>query len=384
VIEDPTVHQPVPSIIVVDDTPANLHLLTGMLKERGYKVRPVPSGAFALQTAKHDPPDLILLDIIMPGMSGYEVCERLKADAQLSDVPVIFISALNETMDKVRAFSVGGVDFVTKPFQFEEVHARVATHLELRRQRGLIQQSNVQLRTLEKLRDDLVHMVVHDMRTPLTAIYGFLQTLQALEGERLSEEGREFVRIALASTEELVEMVSSLLDVSKMEAGEMKLNPTPCDLHAIAGTVLAKVESLRGGRQLALRGPDAPVNVIADAELIARVFQNLLGNALKFTPDDGRVTVSIEPADDVVRVLVQDTGPGIPPDYRERIFEKFGQVEHPASRQRYSTGIGLSFCKLAVEAHGGQIGVDSEEGHGSTFWFVLPRGQDGPASTPAG
>ena len=383
-IEDPTVHQPVPSIIVVDDTPANLHLLTGMLKERGYRVRPVPSGAFALQPAKHDPPDLILLDIIMPEMNGYEVCERLKADAQLSDVPVIFISALNETMDKVRAFAAGGVDFVTKPFQFEEVHARVATHLELRRQRGLIQESNVQLRTLEKLRDDLVHMIVHDMRTPLTALYGFLQTLQALEGERLSEEGREFVQIALASTEELVEMVSSLLDVSKMEAGEMKLNPTPCDLRAIARTVLAKVESLRGGRQLALSGPDAPVSVIADAELIARVFQNLLGNALKFTPDDGRVTISLEPGADTVRVLVQDTGPGIPPAYRERIFEKFGQVEHPASRQRYSTGIGLSFCKLAVEAHGGQIGVDSEEGHGSTFWFVLPRSQAGPASTPAG
>ncbi|MGD0113406.1 MAG: hybrid sensor histidine kinase/response regulator [Armatimonadota bacterium] len=377
-MENATVHQPVPSIIVVDDTPANLHLLTGMLKERGYKVRPVSSGKFALQTAKHDPPDLILLDIIMPEMNGYEVCECLKADEQLSGIPVIFISALNETMDKVKAFKVGGVDYVTKPFQFEEVQARVATHLELRRQKRLIQESNEQLRTLEKLRDNLVHMVVHDMRTPLTALYGFLQTLERLEGESLSDQGRQFVQTALASTEDLVEMVSSLLDVSKMEAGEMKLNLTQCELLTIAREALAKVEPLRGDRQLMLSGADEPVTVMADAEIIARVFQNLLGNALKFTPDGGRVSVGIEPSADAVRVLVQDTGPGIPPEYRERIFEKFGQVEHPANKQRYSTGIGLTFCKLAVEAHGGQVGVDSEEGRGSTFWFTLPRRESEP------
>jgi len=324
------------------------------------------------------PPDLILLDIIMPEMNGYEVCECLKADEQLSGIPVIFISALNETMDKVKAFKVGGVDYVTKPFQFEEVQARVATHLELRRQKRLIQESNEQLRKLEELRDNLVHMVVHDMRTPLTAIYGFLKTLEMLEGETLSQQGREFVQTALASTEDLVEMVSSLLDVSKMEAGEMKLNLTQCELLTIAREALAKVEPLKGGRQLMLSGADEPVTVMADAELIARVFQNLLGNALKFTPDDGRVTVSIEPSADAVRVLVQDTGPGIPPEYRERIFEKFFQVENRADRQKYSTGFGLTFCKLAVEAHGGQVGVDSEEGRGSTFWFTLPRRESVP------
>jgi signal transduction histidine kinase len=173
-------------------------------------------------------------------------------------------------------------------------------------------------------------------------------------------------------------MVSSLLDVSKMEAGEMKLNLIQCELLTIAREALAKVEPLKGDRQLTLSGTDEPVTVMADAEIIARVFQNLLGNALKFTPDGGRVTVSIEPSADAVRVLVQDTGPGIPPEYRERIFEKFGQVEHPANKQRYSTGIGLTFCKLATEAHGGQVGVDSEEGRGSTFWFTLPRRESEP------
>ena len=164
----------VPNVIVVDDTPANLQLLTGMLKERGYKVRPVPSGKLALQAAKNDPPDLILLDIMMPEMDGYEVCERLKADEKLREIPVIFISALNETMDKVRAFGVGGVDYVTKPFQFEEVDARVRTHLELQRQRRKLKENYEQLRRLEELRDNLVHMIVHDLRNPLTGISGFL------------------------------------------------------------------------------------------------------------------------------------------------------------------------------------------------------------------
>ncbi len=261
--------------------------------------------------------------------------------------------------------------------RLQGVFAAARDVTEFKRFERTLQESNDQLRKLEELRDNLVHMVVHDMRTPLTAIYGFLQALEMFEGESLSDRGREFVQTALASTEHLVEMVSSLLDVSQMEAGEMKLNLIQCELLTIAREALAKVEPLRGDRQLMLSGADEPVTVMADAEIIARVFQNLLGNALKFTPDDGRVTVSVEPSADAVRVLVQDTGPGISPEYRERIFEKFGQVENHANKQRYSTGIGLTFCKLAVETHGGQVGVDSEEGRGSTFWFTLPsqRGQ---------
>src|SRR3954452_17134873 len=133
------------SILIVDDTPANLQVLAGMLKDRGYKVRPVPSGRLALQAATHDPPDLILLDINMPEMNGYEVCEHLKADDQLKGIPVIFISALNDQLDKVRAFAIGGVDYITKPFQMEELHARVDTHLKLRRLQIELEESNTRL-----------------------------------------------------------------------------------------------------------------------------------------------------------------------------------------------------------------------------------------------
>ncbi len=370
-MEKTQAQQRVPNILVVDDTPANLRLLTGMLKDLGYKVRSVSDGKFALQTAKHDPPDLILLDVIMPQMNGYEVCERLKTDEQLAEIPVIFISALNETMDKVKAFEVGGVDYITKPFQLREVQARVATHLELHRQRALLQDSYEQLRKLEELRDSLVHMVVHDMRTPLTSIKGFLQML---EGECVSDDGKEFVAIASEATENLINMISSLLDVSKMEAGEMTLELGECDLADIVRGVMDNAESLRENRQLILEAPEAPILVTADAGLLARVIQNLLGNALKFTQDDGIIRVGMERVEGWVRVFVQDSGSGIPNESLERIFDKFGQVaQGQTQRRQYSTGLGLTFCKLAVEAHGGSIGVDSEVGKGSTFWFVLPE-----------
>jgi len=367
----------VPNIIVVDDTPANLQLLTGMLKERGYKVRPVPSGKLALQAAKKDPPDLILLDIMMPEMDGYEVCERLKADERLREIPVIFISALNETMDKIRAFGVGGVDYVTKPFQFEEVNARVSTHLELQRQRRKLKENYEQLRRLEEFRDNLVHMIVHDLRNPLAGISGFLDLALDLGKETLTENGLEYLQTAMRSTAEVMDLVNAVLDVSKMEAGEMRLHLAECDLVRIAADLMSGMQSLKEAREMILDAPPAPLTVVADGGLILRVIQNLLGNALKFTPSDGWIRLGIEPDESHVRVTVRDNGPGIPPEYHGRIFEKFGQVEARANRQKYSTGLGLTFCKLAVEAHDGSIGVESEVGKGSTFWFVLPK--EGPA-----
>ena len=375
-MEQKIIREDVPNIILVDDTPANLQLLTGMLKERGYKVRPVPSGKLALQAAQNDPPDLILLDIMMPEMDGYEVCERLKADDKLKEIPVIFISALNETMDKVRAFGVGGVDYVTKPFQFEEVNARVSTHLELQGQRRKLRENLEQLRRLEEMRDNLVHMIVHDLRSPLTGISGFLDLALALEKETLTEDGLDYLQTAKRSTTAVINMVSAVLDVSKMEAGEMKLHLAECDLVGIAADLMSDMESLKEAREMNLDAPPLPVTVVADKDLILRVIQNLLGNALKFTSSDGWIRLDIQPDENRVCVKVRDNGPGIPAEYQDRIFEKFGQVEARAHRQKFSTGLGLTFCKLAVEAHGGSIGVESEVGKGSTFWFALPK--EGP------
>jgi signal transduction histidine kinase len=345
-----------PSILIVDDTPANVLLLVRMLATRGYNPRPVLSGKLALQTAREEPPDLILLDITMPEMDGYEVCEQLKSDAALKEIPVIFISALNDTLDKVKAFHVGGVDYVTKPFQFEEVFARIQTHLQLRR--------------LEKLRDDLTHMVVHDLRNPLSVIFGFLDLLEDRDAQNLSAITRDYATFARLSAEELRNMISAILDVSKLGAGEMRFLLETCDLAMLIRALLATTQPLPSNRTVTLDAPEPSPTVLSDSGLTRRVLQNLLSNALRYTPSGGNVCIAVTSSSSEARVSVTDAGPGIAPEYHQRIFEKFGQVEDLSNRT--GTGLGLTFCKLAVEALGGRIGVESEVGKGSTFWFTLP------------
>lgn len=212
-------HRDVPNILMVDDTPANLKLLSGMLKGRGYKVRAAVSGQLALEAAQQEPPDLILLDINMPEMDGYETCRRLKDDAKLKEIPVIFLSALTETMDKVKAFGAGGVDYITKPFQFEEVEARVETHLELRRQKIQLQENFNKLREVEKLRDSLVHMVVHDLRSPLTVIISYLEFIKKDKNNVLSPDSAGDIAAVEDASKKMIQIVSDVLDTSKLEAG---------------------------------------------------------------------------------------------------------------------------------------------------------------------
>ncbi|MGA2974609.1 MAG: hybrid sensor histidine kinase/response regulator [Spirochaetia bacterium] len=374
---------PPANILIVDDTPANLHVLTEMLASAGYRARPTPSGALALRAAQTEQPDLVLLDIRMPEMDGYEVCRRLKTIESLKAVPVIFLSALTDASDKVEAFAVGGVDYVTKPFQLEEVLARVETHLRIRKLQKELENSNrslaatnTELRDLEALRDSLFHMLVHDMRSPLTVVSGCLQVIQELEAGDLTADGRTLLRDARGSVNALIGMVNSVLDVSRMEAGRMPLKKETCDPAAIAREVFAQLELLRQKRAFSVTTADPPVLVAADRDLLSRVMQNLIGNAIKFTRSEGgAIEVSVQGLASSVRVTVTDNGMGIAPEDQQRIFDKFAQVEAARASRRSSTGLGLTFCKLAVEAHGGCIGVQSAPNKGSSFWFEIPAVQ---------
>ena len=359
------------SILVVDDTLPNLELLSEMLKARGYRVRPVPSGDLALQAARSNPPDLILLDVHMPDMDGYEVCEQLKADEKLKDIPILFISGLSDVGDKVKAFGVGGADYITKPFQFEEVEARVATHLELRRQRRELLESYERLQKLESMRDDLAHMIIHDLRTPLTNIIGNLQTLQDADYDH--DLTQEFVPVAAEAGQMLLGMVNDLLDISKLEAGQMELQVTEFAVAEVVDAALGTVRGLAEQKGLALSAEVTPpdLRLSADEEKMRRAITNLLGNAVKYV-HDGSVRVQARSDDGAVLISVTDTGEGIPAADFERIFEKFGQVEAHSQAHRMSTGLGLTFVKLAAEAHGGKAWVESEMGNGSTFCISIP------------
>jgi signal transduction histidine kinase len=254
----------------------------------------------------------------------------------------------------------------------------VETQLKLLEQKRTLQENYKKLGELEKLRDSLVHMIVHDLRSPLSAICAFLGFLKEDAKGVLSVQASEDMDETLKSANKMIQMVSTLLDASKLEEGKMKLNLAECDLAAVLENAIAAIRPLAGTRRLTLEPGNGSAKVLADAELVARVAQNLLSNAIKFAPaEGGYVRLDIKPAGTGARISVANNGPAIPPEHQEKIFEKFGQLETRRAKNSFSTGLGLNFCKLAVEAHGGSVGVSSEEGGETVFWFELPA--KGPA-----
>ncbi|HEY3128458.1 MAG TPA: response regulator [Acidobacteriota bacterium] len=358
-------------ILVVDDEEQNRLLLRDLLEVQGYEVSEAEDGEQALQKTAEVQPDLVLLDLMMPKLDGFEVCRRLKRNPETAPIPILLVTSLNERNVRLTGIEAGANDFLNKPIDAQDLVLRVRNAIYAKTLFDELQENYDRLQELEALRDNLTHMIVHDMRTPLMAINGYLQLLKMTAGQKLEGEEKGYVDEALSGTSALVEMVSSLLDVSRLEAGAMPLNLIPSDLGTLATEAIATLGTLVRTRQVHVEVPPEPLLVRCDAEIIRRVIVNLIANAVKFTPPDGQVQVTVKKDDAKAKVAVADTGPGIPPEYREKIFEKFGQVE-TQQKGKYSTGLGLTFCKLAAKAHGGKIGVNSEVGKGSTFWFTLP------------
>ncbi len=375
-----TAETPRECLLIVDDTPENIDVLAGVLSPE-YRTRVALNGKKALDICGGDaPPDLILLDIMMPGMDGYEVCRRLKASERTRDIPVIFVTARAEEQDETRGFALGAVDYITKPVSPTIVKARVRTHLDLLEHRREIERNYARLQELEELRDNLTHMIIHDMRTPLMGAMGGVQLLSGGE-KKLDVEAEEHVNMALSAVRELDVMVTSLLDISRIESGKLALECNECDVKSLAVAIADRMAPNAEFEEMQIAVSGESVFASVDEKLIERVFQNLLNNAIKFSPAHSTVKVAVSADEENVRVTVTDSGCGIPEKYQEKIFEKFGQIEARQNREKHSTGLGLTFCKLAVEAHGGRIGVVSPvtqagedgPGRGSTFWFTLPH-----------
>ncbi len=366
------------SILVVDDTPANLEVLVQMLRARGYQPRPVPNGQLALRAVEYELPDLILMDINMPGLDGISTCRKLKENNQCRDIPVIFISALTDTFDKVSAFEAGGVDYVTKPFDTEEVIARVESHIKIRNLQQQVQDRNIQLEAsyrklqeLEEMRDGLVHMVIHDMRSPLSVIRSALGLLQHDLSDKMEEENREDIDDALSSANTLVNMINNLLDISRLEEGEMALHVEICDLNEIVTNAISDLGSLIKAHRVTVECKSDGI-AYCDRDVVHRMMTNLLVNAVKYTPKEGEIRVVIEAGEKQLMVSVLDDGPGIAREFQSIIFEKFKQSNNAGDKNFHSSGLGLAFCKLAAESQGGKMGVDSKVGEGSRFYFTLP------------
>jgi len=359
------------SILVVDDTIENLRLLSSILEARGHEVRPVTSGPLALQAAAASPPELVLLDINMPTMDGLQVCRHLKQVEPLRDIPVIFLTALADTADKVRAFEAGGADYITKPFQVEEVLARVGAHLQLRRSRARLQASFERLRALEQMRDDLTNMVVHDLRSPLGALMMTLEFMHSELHGRIGEPGNACVQSALQAATSANRLVNDILDVARMEEGRLPLDLQPTDLVEPCREAMEMLRAWDRTRQLQMAA-DGPVEVRCDRTLVRRVVENLVGNAIKHTPSSGSILVKVDRNGTTARIEVRDNGRGVPPEARGLIFDRYTSLVARKDSRYHSAGLGLTFCRLVVEAHGGRIGVEGVEPVGSVFWLELP------------
>ncbi|MFB2918745.1 response regulator [Aerosakkonema funiforme] len=379
------------NILIVDDTPENIEVLSATLRERGYAVRGAIKGGMAIRAARSVPPDLILLDIRMPEMNGYEVCEQLKTDEKTCEIPIIFISASDEVFDKVKAFTVGGEDYITKPFQVEEVLARVEHQLTIKKLQKQLQEQNQKLQqeveqrrnaeaaaaAASKAKSEFVANMSHELRTPLNSILGFTEIIN--RDSSLSNEVRENLKIISRSGKHLLELINDVLDLSKIEAGIIALNESNFDLYRLLDNIEETFHLKVEQKKLQMRfyiSSDVPQYIKTDEKKLRGCLINLLGNAIKFT-EKGNVTLRVRvdgspSTENDFRLLfaVADTGPGIAPDEIEKLFDAFVQTE-TGRKSAEGTGLGLTITRKYVQLMGGDITVESILRQGSTFKFNI-------------
>ena len=371
-----------PLLLVADDEPSNVEILCDLLEALDYRTVGVASGEAALAAARARRPDLVLLDVMMPGMDGYEVCRRLRADPHTAGIPVVFVTALSGSDDKVKGIEAGGDDFLTKPFSRPVLVARIRSLLRMREAQQALAESYRRLKELEELKDDLTRMVVHDLKSPLTGILGSLELVLDGDAGPLAPAQRRLLDDARERGGDVLRMVDNLLDLSRLEESAVRLQPRDLDVARLLREVVDDwhVRAEREGARLAVEGP-AGVGIRADEGMLRRVLANLIGNALRHGGPGVAVRVSAVAAEDGVKVSVADNGRGVPETEHEAIFRKYGRADAGGT----SSGLGLTFCKLAVEAHGGRIWVQSRPGEGAIFHFVLPpRPPEPAAATPTG
>jgi two-component system, sensor histidine kinase and response regulator len=356
-------------VLVVDDDPGARDTFEALLSTEPAALRFAAGGAEALDRVAEFPPDLILLDVMMPGMDGFEVCRRLKADPRWAPIPVILITALESRRDMETGFEAGADEFLVKPVRGGELRVRVRSMLRIKRLYDRL------LETL-RLREELAHMIVHDMKSPVSVIMGMSEFLSLKMAGELSEEGARGLEKIREQGTRLNDYLTDMLMLAKMEAGAPILHRAPVDVNELLRAAARHGRSMAPGRGVDVEVdlPPSSRTLSLDRNLIHRVFDNLIGNALKFSPDTGRVTIEARypegPGTPDLRVRILDEGPGIPEAHRERIFEKY-EVADMKRRGIPQYGLGLVFCKMVVNAHGGRIHAEANHPKGAIFVVSL-------------
>ena len=367
----------IPRVLFVDDTEDNLDLLEFALKKKPITMFRAASGKECLAVAEEQQPDMIVLDIQMPEMDGFETLRRLRANPATSSIPVIFLTAIKRDPQSIaEGILLGAEEYLTKPIDLEELFARV---------RSIYRVMAVQ-RELEQVKSQFMAMLVHDLRTPLTIVISSIDYLVRHHGggKPLDTDSLKLMETVLSSTKGMANLVNDLLDLSKYQAGQMQLNKQTITIHEMIEESLQPFVLQYKKKNIELHtdiNSDLP-RVDADSGKIVQLMTNLLSNAMKFTPDNGKVTIKVEKdvspdqQQSFINVSVSDTGVGIKSDEIPLLFEQYRQVSSSNRTKEKGTGLGLAICKLIAQAHGGMITVTSELNKGTTFTFTLPAQKD--------
>jgi two-component system sensor histidine kinase/response regulator len=364
-------------ILIADDDRLNIRILAGILKRDGYVIADADSGERGLAIYAEFKPNLVLLDVMMPGIDGFETCRRLKHEYGDKCAPIIFITAKNDSNDVVAGLAAGGVDYLPKPFNAKEVLARIRTHLQnqllVAEQQRLVEQ----LSRANAAKNRFLGMAAHDLRNPLASIRGLSEFLRDGVVGTLTPDQLDLVTTIHDASQSMLEMVNDLLDVATIESGELKLTLGKHDLTELVGksVSLTNIEAAKKTTRVQLQCEVERLLVQIDPAKMRQVIDNLLSNAVKYSPPGSTVTVVIQhdPARQVTLLRVRDEGPGIPANERDKLFKDFGRLSVQPTGGEKSTGLGLAICRKIVEAHHGTIEADNLPTRGCEFRVTLPQ-----------
>jgi len=354
-------------ILIVDDVPENISVLFEFLIQQGYDVSIAPDGESAIEVVDNDPPDLILLDVMMPGIDGFETCRRLKADERHREIPVIFMTALSDTVDKVKGFQLGAVDYVTKPMQQDEVLVRIRAHLTIRRLQQELRERNLRLAEQNAELDAFAHTVAHDLRNPLGVIDNAVYLLKRDLQGRTTPEIEEYLGLFTRSTKRMRDLIEGLLTLAGIAHHQAAFKPLV--MGNIVANTLERLGRLRAERGGEIRLPEQWPLVYGHPSWVEELWTNLVSNGLKYGGVPPRLELGATPEQGRVRFWVRDQGPGLTEEQRNRLFVPFTRL-HKLSGEGY--GLGLSIVQRIASKLGGEAGVESAPGAGSTFYFTLP------------
>lgn len=370
-------------ILIVEDTRESLDLLTYFLKPSGYQLISVIDGVEALEYINKELPDLILLDVMLPRLNGFQVCERLKKDKRTFHIPIIMITALKDLKDKIRALEAGADDFVTKPFDSVELVARVKSLLKSKFYYDKLKQQNIELERQksaleeeDRLKEQLTELIAHDMRSPLNQISISLQMIEMMNKSGQAIDSDKYTRRIEMGKHQLLRMILSLLDISRLERGKYMLQPVAINLAFMLRAPIKRYRDLPENKQklIELQVEKELRNVYMDSELFERIIDNILDFAYRHSLDKSRIHIDAvdNEADENITLNITYEGKTIPQEFREKLFNKMAQLELKNANIYRSKGLGLYFCKVALTSQGGDITVDRDYDKGLRFQLLLP------------